>query len=172
MRIAVRAVAFACFLATAPSDALSQKATQLGSHPTMTELVAEFERSPVPNRTDLAGDWVNTTVVNTERFLTGRSGADQIFSDPNGFRRDDGRLDWTMSIGIEDGHVVFVSTTSWSDVEHSAVAFDAGGEAHFSKDYGGDSAYQYRCRMPTSKRILCIIDRGPPGHAIEFRRIR
>ena len=166
------AICTATFMGLIASTLWAQHSTRPAAYPTMAEVVAEFRRSPVPRRADLHGDWVNTTVVNTERFLTGRLGADHIFADSNGFTRDNGKLDWIMSIGVEKGRVVFVSTTQWSDVEHSVVAFDAAGEARFSKDYGGDTAYRYRCRMPTSRRLVCILDREPPGHAIEFRRVR
>jgi hypothetical protein len=107
---------------------LGQDSTTPAVHPTMAELIADFRSSPVPRRTDLVGDWVNTTVVKTERFLTGRAGADHILSNPTGFRRANGELDWTLSMRVESGRVVFVSTTQWTEVEHSEVTFGAEGK--------------------------------------------
>jgi len=62
--------------------------------------------------------------------------------------------------------------TLWSGVERSLVFFNAEGEATFTKDYGGDAAYPYRCRMPSPTRLLCIYDAASPGHAVEFRRTK
>jgi hypothetical protein len=49
------------------------------------------------------------------------------------------------------------------------LAFNDRGELTFSQDYGGDSGYRYRCRMPNVDALICLESRA--GHAVEFRRV-
>lgn len=138
----------------------------------MAEMLAEYAHARMPRSPDLVGEWVNTTVINTQRFLTGRAGPDHVFSDSTGFRRSGGKLDWQLSMQRQDGRLFFVSTTLWAGVERSPVSFNPAGEATFTKDYGGDAAYPYRCRAPARTRLICVFDDPSPGHAVEFRRVR
>jgi hypothetical protein len=152
--------------------AIGQDKTRSANHPTMAELIKLFQSSPTPKRGELRGDWVVVTTVNTERFLAGQDGPDHITFDSTGIRRGAGDLDWRMSVEERVSGIMFVSTTLWTEVEHSRVVFNKAGEVTFTKDYGGDTPYSYRCRSPSSKRLLCLIDIVPSGHAIEFRRVR
>jgi hypothetical protein len=154
---------------------LGQGESKPAQHPTMSELVAEFERSPTPKISDLVGDWVETTIIYSAGpsvIRGGFHGPDLVTVDSNGFRRENGKLDWLLSMQRENEKLIFVSTTQWSAVEHSSVSFTDRGDVSFSKDYGGDAAYRYHCRMPTKTRMICIIDRPSPGHGIAFRRTR
>lgn len=167
-----RSVTADCDELPAPPRAQRGFRTQARGAVVMPYFLEDFDRARQPRPSELTGDWVETYIVNSERFLSGRQGGDHVVFDTLGIRRD-GRLDWELSM-LRDraGRILFASRTLWTSPDTSVVRFNASGEALFAKDYGGDADYNYRCRMLTSRRMICMIDMPAPGHGVEFRRIR
>jgi hypothetical protein len=136
----------------------------------MATLSREFASARVPASSQLLGRWILTTDVNTERFVTGRDGPDRVLANPAGVRDSTGVPYWTLEFRSDgNGRMTLESSTVFIGRSRSTVAFNRQGELAFGQDYGGDTGYEYRCRMPTADSLICL--EAHPGHAVEFRRI-
>jgi hypothetical protein len=141
----------------------------------MERLVNEFAAA-APIRTDQAlGVWILVLNINTERFLTGLSGADSVLADPRGVRdtKVDSRAYWELVIdrGL-DGTLLGRSRTTWMPDEVSPMTLGQDGDLRFTKDYGGDAGYPYRCRVAGPDRLVCLLDRPNTGHGVAFNRVK
>ena len=153
-----------------PRPSADHARTPLG----MSYLAAEFQHSRTVTRSEWVGHWVQVLNVNSQRFLTGRDGPDRILHDSAGIRDSASRaFYWKMEIRQRgQARLVAHSETSWMGTEELSLSVSRLGELTFSKDYGGDSGYPYKCRMPARDRFVCLFDKQPYGHGIEFRRVR
>jgi hypothetical protein len=95
--------------------------------------------------------------------------------DPEGLRRKDvgNRLEWTLSFErAADGKLHARSDTAWVPTgDISPVVFNAEGDILFEKEYGGDGAWIYRCRVSNSVQLVCLLKDHEDGHGLEFRKV-
>jgi len=126
-----------------------------------------------PEEKEILGRWLLVKEIDTEQFLSGRAGPDHILFDERGVRDTTSGHPyyWALMVTLDrEGRLIGASRTTWTGPETSRIEFKAR-EVTFSKDYGGDAPYHYRCRMPAADRLICIIDKPDPGHAVEFRKL-
>jgi hypothetical protein len=168
----VLALCIGCAL-TAGADAQQKEPTPVLSP--MSQLFTQFQAGHPPSPREILGRWILVLNINTERFLTGKAGPDHVLNDPNGVRDVGvtGRPYWELTITRgSNGELVGASRTTWQVDDVSPLVIDAATGMTFKKDYGGDSPYPYRCRMASSDRLICVLDRSDPGHGVEFRRMK
>ncbi len=124
------------------------------------EFEERFAQAAPVKAANLTGTWVMIRHVMTEKFINGVTGPDHVLYDPAGIRGQDrtGNLEWVLT--FEKG--------ASAQPEVTAVKNNAAGEATFDKDYGGDSEWNYRCRLAARDDLLCLLT-GHPGHGVEFR---
>jgi hypothetical protein len=146
----------------------------------MATLRDRFENAAAVKPADLAGDWVLIRNINTEKFITGGEGPDHVEFNAGGvqsqmLRQDvprptqDNPLEWVATFKmLPAGGVEITSHTSWSGDDKSAVTITPTGEAVFTKSYGGDSPYIYRCRLATPRNLICLFRNHEDGHGVEF----
>lgn len=154
----------------------AEKTTPSTSNPgnsEMDRLLRDF-RAIVhpPEEKEILGRWLMVREIDTEQFLTGKAGPDHILFDERGVRDTTaGRpYKWALIVSLDnEGRLIGSSRTTWTRPERSRFDFSSR-EIMFSKDYGGHAPYHYRCRMPAANRLVCILDKANPGHAVEFRK--
>jgi hypothetical protein len=136
----------------------------------MTALSKDFKAAPVPAKSALLGRWILVTNVNTEHFITGRDGPDRVLAVPSGVRDSAGKAYWTLEFRRgRNSRLTLTSDAAFVGEYSPPMSFNARGELTFSQDYGGDSGYLYRCRMPNANTLICL--EAHPGHGVEFRRM-
>jgi hypothetical protein len=152
----------------------------------MVRMQRSFAAAKPAKPENLLGTWVAVKEVSTEKFLTGRIGADHVEADESGIRRGEpgqstvGRprsilpghpLDWKLTFRKGGERIQAVSETPWEPTgDTSDVTFDSGGDFIFEKDYGGDAMWVYRCRAADLRRIVCLF-KNADGHGVEFRKV-
>lgn len=141
--------------------------------PEMSRLLVDFRAATHPfEEKEILGRWLLVKAVDTEEFLTGRAGPEHTLADERGVRDTTSGhpYHWELTVTRDNqGKLIGASRTTWTAPETSRLDFNAG-EITFSKDYGGNSVYRYRCRLPAADRMICIFDTPDPGHAVEFRK--
>jgi hypothetical protein len=136
----------------------------------MAALTKGFASATIPTAAQLVGNWILVTNVNTEQFLSGRDGPDQVRTDSAGVRDSTGNPYWTLEFRSgRGGGMTLTSRAAFVGEYSPPYAFDSKGEFTFVQDYGGDSGYRYRCRMPSTHALICL--EAHPGHGVEFRRL-
>ena len=141
----------------------------------MELLINEFAAAPPTSEEKVLGAWILVLNVNTEKFLTGRTGPDNVLEDPRGVRdlKLGGRAYWEVVIDRRsDGAPQVRSRTTWMPDDISPITRGQDGDLRFTKDYGGDTGYLYRCRAVVSDRLVCLIDRANSGHGVVFSRVK
>ena len=141
----------------------------------MELLIKEFGAAAPTSDDQVLGAWILVLNINSEKFLTGRSGADSVLADPRGVRDANlgGRAYWEVLIDRRpNGALQARSRTTWMPDEVSPITRGQDGDLRFTKDYGGDTGYLYRCRTAASDRLVCLIDRENTGHGVAFGRVK
>jgi hypothetical protein len=141
----------------------------------MEVLINEFSAAAPSKDDQVVGAWILVLNVNTENFLTGRSGADSVLADPSGVRDANlgNRPYWELVVDRgPDGSLLGRSRTTWTADEVSPITRGQDGDLRFTKDYGGDTGYRYRCRAVGADRLVCLFDRPNTGHGVAFSRMK
>jgi len=125
----------------------------------MADMRAYFERSAGIN-TKLSGEWVMIRNVMTQKSIDGRAGTDHVLDDPEGIRTRDSNhsLEWVLSFDKPG-----------NDISHMIITRN--GELTFEKDYAGDAAWRYRCRLADKDHIVCLLSGHESGHGVVFRKV-
>jgi hypothetical protein len=153
----------------------------------MAQLRSQFAAASSASQQNLLGRWVAVREIWTEEFLTGKTGADHVESDQNGLRRTAnsqsvvGRprsnvaghpLEWTLTFHNRDSHLQATSEVPWQPSgDISNIKFSENGDFTFTKDYGGDAEWVYRCRAASLSELICVLD-GGKGHGVVFRKMQ
>lgn len=117
-----------------------------------------------PEEKELLGRWLLVKEIDQDHVLFDERGVRDTTSG-HPYR-------WELTVTLDyEGRLIGASRTTWTGPETSRIEFKAR-EVTFSKDHGGNAPYRYRCRMPAADRLICIIDKPDPGHAVEFRKVR
>jgi len=114
--------------------------------------------------------------IMTAKFLKQPNGRDHQTFDLQGIRRDKSPgtpLEWTMTISAaKNGKLHLTSRTQWAPSgDVSPVTFNSEGEMLFTKDYGNDSKWVYRCRAWSPTRLVCLLQDHESGHGLEFNKM-
>jgi hypothetical protein len=113
---------------------------------------------------EMLGQWLLVKEIDADRVLFNESGVRDTTSG-HPYR-------WQLTVTLDnDGRLIGASRTTWTGPETSRFELKAR-EITFDKDYGGAARYHYRCRMPAADRLICVIDKPDPGHAVEFRKLK
>ena len=142
----------------------------------MMVLQQMFKECKPPRPKDLPGDWMLIRHIMTAKFLKQPNGRDHQTFNIQGIRRDKSPgtpLEWTMSIGAaKNGRLRVTSHTQWEPTgDVSPLTFNSAGDMLFTKDYGHDSKWVYRCRAGSPTRLVCLLKDHEAGHGLEFTKM-
>jgi hypothetical protein len=155
----------------------------MSGEPPMAQLRDRFQKAAAVTPKELIGRWVVIRNITTQKFINGREGPDHVEFESDGVRSRTERkdvpqspqgepLEWVSTFRmVPSGQVEVTSDASWLPTENkSPVTINANKEAVFTKAYGGDSAWIYRCRLAGPRNLLCLLRGHEDGHGIEFLR--
>ena len=147
----------------------------------MASLRERFDRAASVKAGDLSGKWILIRNVMTQKFLTGHDGPDHVLFNDDGIHstsRFDGfspaapenQLEWVMTFTSGNASDIQVKLdTAWTPAGGiERVTLMPNGDAVFKKDYGGDSAWIYRCRLAAVSNLICVKQGQENGHGLEF----
>jgi hypothetical protein len=98
-----------------------------------------------------------------------------VLADPSGVRDANlgNRPYWELVVDRgPDGSLLGRSRTTWTADEVSPITRGQDGDLRFTKDYGGETGYRYRCRAVGADRLVCLFDRPNTGHGVAFSRMK
>lgn len=129
----------------------------------MAELHRLFQQAALPRESSLVGRWVMIRHVATEMFVLGQSGPDRILFDMEGVRaggKTTEPLEWVLTLNGPPLRAV--------ERDIYSLTLSAVGELVFFKDHAGDSEWVYRCRLVSTRRLVCLLRGHEDGHGVEF----